>query len=106
MTKPKIDLGLGDLDAFEPTERGGGRTPPVPAAERQAIDATAREHGFTKTSIPTVLPRRARRGASEPMHQLNIRGPVSVIARFIAYCDDERLAYWEALDRLMKNDDR
>jgi hypothetical protein len=100
MTKPKIDLGLGSLHEFAPSER----TPAPPAqdrAERDAVDATAREHGFTKTSIPVAVPRRARRASGEQLHQINIRGPISVMARFVDYCDAERIAYWEALDRLL-----
>ena len=99
MTKPTIDLGLGSLDEFVPKTRE--QTAPHDRAERQAVDDTAREHGFTKASIPAMPPRRARRSSGEQLHQINIRGPVSVMARFVTYCDDERIAYWEALDRLM-----
>lgn len=105
MTKAKIDLGLGDLDSFEPS-REAPREPAPPATERHAIDATARQHGFTKTSIPATIPRRARRQATEQLHQVNIRGPISVMSRFITFCDDERLAYWEAIDRFLKNEGR
>src|SRR3712207_5472743 len=102
MSKPTIDLGLGNLNDFEPTEQPRRLTPTPASSERHAIDSVGRDLGFTKTSNPVQLPRRARRASTEQLHQINIRGPVSVMARFVAYCDDERLAYWEALDRFLK----
>lgn len=105
MTKPSIDLGLGNLSEFEPAP-DTPRPAPTPVADRQAIDAVGRELGFVKASIPTQVPRRARRNAGEQLHQVNIRGPVSVMARFIAYCDDERIAYWEAIDALLREKGR
>ena len=103
MTKPLIDLGLGDLAGFDPAAR-----PPRPvqsaaeaAAETAAIDAVGRDHGFTKNANSPPLPRRSRRAAGEPLHQINIRGPISVMAQFVAFADAERLSYWEALAELM-----
>lgn len=100
MTAPergKIDLGLGSLDEFTPADR-----PAPEPSERAIVDRTAREQGFGKPSIPSEPPRRARRAAGEQYHQINVRGPLSVMDRFVKYCDGERVAYWEAIDRFLK----
>lgn len=101
MMAGKIDLGLGDLSDIRPTE-GPARSRKEVQEERVAADAVGREHGFTKPATPSAMPRRQKSAyAGEAQHQLSIKGPVPVMARFVEYCDRERLAYWEAVERLM-----
>lgn len=39
--------------------------------------------------------------AGEQLHQVSVKGPVSVMGRFVEYCDRERLPYWQAIEKLM-----
>jgi len=48
------------------------------------------------------LPRRQKSAyAGEQLHQVSVKGPVSVMGRFVEYCDRERLPYWQAIEKLM-----
>ncbi|MEP9404413.1 hypothetical protein [Sphingomonas sp. VNH70] len=104
MTKG-IDLGLGDLSDIQPTAREG-RSPTEQRRDAVAVDNVGREHGFSKPATPANLPRRQKSAyAGEQLHQVSVKGPVSVMARFVEYCDRERLPYWQAIERLMDKAD-
>ncbi len=101
MTNGGIDLGLGDLSDIKPAAR-----PERPSVEQRrdaaAVDNVGREHGFSKPSAPAGLPRRQKSAyAGEQLHQVSVKGPLSVMSRFIEYCDRERLPYWQAIEKLM-----
>jgi hypothetical protein len=97
----KIDLGLGDLSDIQPnTPRP--RTSAQERLESATIDMIGKDHGFTKASVPASHPKRRRTAMQgEPQHQISIKGPVRVMERLINYCDKERLAYWEAVEKLL-----
>lgn len=97
----KIDLGLGDLSDIQPnTPRP--QTASQDRFESATIDTIGRDHGFAKPSVPASLPRRRRTTMQgEPQHQISIKGPVRVMERLISYCDRERLAYWEAIEKFL-----
>ncbi|WP_010188825.1 hypothetical protein [Sphingomonas sp. PAMC 26605] len=97
----KIDLGLGDLSDIKPNAPRP-QTASEDRTESAAIDTIGRDHGFTKPSVPATLPRRRRTAMQgEPQHQISIKGPVRVMERLIDYCDRERIAYWEALEKFL-----
>jgi len=97
----KIDLGLGDLSDIQPN-KPRPQTPREERSESVAIDTIGREHGFAKPSVPAAPPRRRRTAMQgEPQHQISIKGPVRVMERLIEYCDRERLAYWEAIEKFL-----
>ncbi len=100
MTKG-IDLGLGDLSDIQPTVREG-RSSTEQRRDAVAVDNVGREHGFSKPAAPASLPRRQKSAyAGEQLHQISMKGPVSVMARFVEYCDRERLPYWQAIEKLL-----
>lgn len=103
----KIDLGLGDLSDIQPnTPRP--QTSSQERLENATIDMIGKDHGFTKASVPSSNPKRRRTAMQgEPQHQISIKGPVRVMERLIDYCDKERLAYWEAIEKLLDiNEDK
>jgi hypothetical protein len=101
MSSKSIDLGLGSFDDIKPSSRQP-RTSVERREENDRVDTISRDHGFSKPSAPAPTPRRQRNtNPGEPMHQISIKGPVRVMERLMAYCDSERLPYWEAIERLM-----
>ncbi|WP_085811262.1 hypothetical protein [Sphingomonas sp. TZW2008] len=99
----KVDLGLGNLDDITPSApSSSSRRREDVREERAAIDAVGREHGFTKPSQPPLkLGRRKNPHAGEPMHQISMKGPASVMSRFIELCDRENAPYWQVIENLM-----
>jgi len=62
-----------------------------------AMDAAA--HGFISRE---AVPRRRRRVVpSEPKRQLSILMPISRYERFVAYADENRMTYEEAINHLL-----
>jgi hypothetical protein len=101
MSAKGFDLGLGNLDDIKPNIPQE-RTPIERREENQRVDTISREHGFSKPSSPAPVPRRQRNTSpGEPMHQISIKGPVRVMERLMSFCDNERLTYWEAIEKLM-----
>tara|TARA_R110002073_G_scaffold320632_1_gene496147 strand:+ start:825 stop:1112 length:288 start_codon:yes stop_codon:yes gene_type:complete len=43
-----------------------------------------------------------RKRKSKPKGQLNVQGPKDVLEKFIAYCDEADLSYWEGIEQLLK----
>jgi hypothetical protein len=98
----KIDLGLGDLTEFVPASSPPAKPRVEILEERAAIDAVGRDHGFTKPSQPPLkLGRRKNPHAGEAMHQVSMKGPASVMSRFIDLCDREGAPYWQVIENLM-----
>ncbi|QFT29437.1 hypothetical protein FIV00_02980 [Labrenzia sp. THAF82] len=63
-----------------------------------AIDQVAERHGFLpREPVKKIV----RRKEAEPSAKLNIRPPVSVYNRFVAWAIENRLSYPEALKELM-----
>jgi len=70
---------------------------PVPPTPQ--IDEAAKRQGFTSREPAERLYKNdASKEATVP---LSIRPPLSVANRFIAYCKQNRLSYWEGLNELM-----
>ena len=101
-----INLGLDDLSDIKPTPRPE-RSRSEQRREVAVIDEVAREHGFSKPAAPAMLPRRQKSAyAGEQLHQVSVKGPLSVMGRFIEYCDRERLPYWQAIEKLLDQAER
>jgi hypothetical protein len=65
-----------------------------------ALDRAAEEHGFLSREPGDEKIIRRRREVG-PSAQLNVKCPVPVYNRFIRFCDQERLPYWEGIERLL-----
>jgi len=65
-----------------------------------AIDRVAEAHGFhsREPGEDKIVRRRREVG---PSAQLNVKCPIPVYNRFIRFCDQERLPYWEGIERLL-----
>lgn len=70
---------------------------PAPLA---ALDRVAEQHGFQSREAGEEKVVRRRRGVG-PSAQLNVKCPVPVYNRFIRFCDEERLPYWEGIEKLL-----
>ncbi|WP_322996519.1 hypothetical protein [Castellaniella sp.] len=91
MTRPK--LGFADLSKIQPDKSN------EPSVSNDIIDRVAEKAGFTSRE-PTV-PLTKRSAVREPSTNLNIRPPVGVYNRFVAFSIDHRMSYPEALAYLM-----
>ena len=76
-----------------------------PEAERgvsplAALDRAADQLGFRSREgdEAKVMRRRREVGAGA---QLNVKCPIPVYNRFIRFCDQERLPYWEGIEKLL-----
>lgn len=65
-----------------------------------ALDRAADQLGFrSREGDETKVMRRRREvGAGA---QLNVKCPIPVYNRFIRFCDQERLPYWEGIEKLL-----
>ncbi|WP_084705252.1 hypothetical protein [Beijerinckia mobilis] len=64
------------------------------------IDEAAEKVGFHSREPGTrLLPRRKK--SVGPTITINTRVPEDVAERFIQFCDQRRLSYWEGIDELM-----
>ena len=79
----------------------GGDAPGHEAGSLGRADDAGAALGFVPrdASRPALLRRRKEVG---PTTAINMRVPDAVAARFIAFCDDNRLSYWEGVDELMR----
>ena len=70
---------------------------PAPLA---ALDSAADQLGFRSRegTEGKVMRRRREVGAGA---QLNVKCPIPVYNRFIRFCDQERLSYWEGIEKLL-----
>lgn len=70
---------------------------PAPLA---ALDRAAEQLGFRSREgdEAKVMRRRREVGAGA---QLNVKCPIPVYNRFIRFCDQERLPYWEGIEKLL-----
>ncbi|MFG1270577.1 hypothetical protein V5F40_21745 [Xanthobacter sp. DSM 14520] len=97
--------------------------PPEPTPEQAArLDEAARQAGFHSRQpandiekpverpaegragqAGALAPRRrvARRDPDMPSHQIYVKGPVVAVNRFIAYCDENRMTYIDAIEDLL-----
>jgi hypothetical protein len=73
----------------------------VPAVDVAKIDAAAGRHGFTSREPSGRLYKMEM--SKEATVPLSIRPPLSVANRFVAWCKENRLSYWEGLNELMKH---
>jgi hypothetical protein len=65
------------------------------------VDAAADALGFVaREPTRTALPR--RRKEIGPTVAINMRVPENVAATFIAFCEQQRMSYWEGVAELMK----
>lgn len=81
------------------TPSGNDATPEP--SELEKADAASAALGFIprESSRVTVLRRRKEIG---PTVAINMRVPEAVASRFINFCEQHRLSYWEGVDELMK----
>ncbi|HQT89961.1 MAG TPA: hypothetical protein PK677_15710 [Acidiphilium sp.] len=70
------------------------------ATDLQAIDEAGQRAGFTSREPGPAPFRRVK--TIGPTIQLNTRAPEDVAIRFIQFCEQNRLAYWEGILELMK----
>ena len=65
-----------------------------------ALDRAADQLGFRSREAEEgkVMRRRREVGAGV---QLNVKCPIPVYNRFIRFCDQERLPYWEGVEKLL-----
>lgn len=69
----------------------------VPSVEK--VDAAGVRHGFiSREPAERLYKNESSKEATVP---LSIRPPLSVANRFIAWCKQNRLSYWEGLNELM-----
>lgn len=66
-----------------------------------SLDRVAEKHGFPSRQAPEEKLVRRRRDVG-PSAQLNVKCPIPIYNRFIRFCDQERLSYWEGLERLLE----
>ena len=71
-----------------------------PTTPTAALDRMAEQHGFHSREPGEEKIVRRRREVG-PSAQLNVKCPVPVYNRFIRFCDQERLSYWEGIERLL-----
>lgn len=103
-SKPSLKSSLGDRLAEFPAVRS--RVAP----NLEAMDAAAAEHGFISREVPAQAGtrsavRRRRVVSGEPTRHLAIRLPASAYDRFVAYADDRKLTYHDALLELLDRAD-
>jgi hypothetical protein len=73
--------------------------PASPPAMEEAtkVDQVAERHDFVSRE-----PAQRIQIQREPLDQVLLKGPLSVISRFKLYCQDNRLSYWRGIDELLK----
>ena len=92
---------LSDRIAAFPPVRSRG------AVDFAAIDAAAAPHGFVSREATDIRSGRRRRAVpTEPTRHLAIRLAESGYDRFVAYADQHKLTYHEALIRLLDTVDQ
>lgn len=77
---------------------------PRPTINLAEVDAAAAPHGFVSREaipLPPTHGRRRRRISVEPTRHLAMRLAVSQYDRFVAYADQRRLTYHDALAQLL-----
>jgi hypothetical protein len=74
----------------------------TPAADRHPhdsrVDTAADRHGFTSREPAEQPIRRDRLGATATLHT---RAPVPVFNRFVRFCEENRMSYWQGIEELM-----
>jgi len=90
----KKDNTLAKLASIKPSSEPAKTTP---LAE---IDEAGRRAGFTSREPGARLVPR-RRKAVGPTITINTRVPEDIAERFIQFCDQNRLSYWEGIEDLM-----
>lgn len=64
------------------------------------LDSAAAKHGFVSRAGDTEIA--SRRKSVGPTAALNVRCPVRVFNPFVEFCEQERLSYWEGIEKLMQ----
>ncbi len=65
-----------------------------------AIDRAADQLGFRSREAEEAKVTRRRREVGAGA-QLNVKCPIPVYNRFIRFCDQERVPYWEGIEKLL-----
>src|SRR3954451_11438058 len=73
---------------------------PNAPASLQRIDAAAEQHCFVARESPRGRP--TRRRDVGPTLPINMRAPERVAIPFMQFCEQNRYAYWEGLEELMR----
>jgi hypothetical protein len=75
------------------------KAPPTPPAEEaKKVDEVAERHEFVSRE-PQMRIERVR--GSEPIDVLSVKGPLTVLNRFKALCNETGKPYWRILDEMM-----
>lgn len=90
----KRENTLAKLSSIRPSAESGKTTP---LAE---IDEAGRRAGFTSREPGGRLMPRRRRAVGATI-TINTRVPEDIAERFIQFCDQNRLSYWEGIEDLM-----
>lgn len=90
----KFGFAPRNFDAIKP----GGAAVSAPEPSIEKIDRAGDARGFKSRENVEPISRRKSVGPTTP---LNIRCPVRVFNPFVKFCEEERLSYWEAIERLM-----
>lgn len=70
-------------------------------AEIERVDAAGAALGFIpRETSRVVVPR--RRKEIGPTVAINMRVPERVAAKFVTFCDQQRMSYWEGVEELMR----
>jgi len=91
----KRENTLTKLSSIRPSAESAKTTP---LAE---IDEAGRRAGFTSREPGARLLPRRRRAAVGATITINTRVPEDIAERFIQFCDQNRLSYWEGIEDLM-----
>ena len=70
-------------------------------SDLERIDAAGAALGFIPRESNRGMPLRRRKEIG-PTVAINMRVPEAVAARFVDFCEQNRLSYWEGVNELMK----
>ena len=76
-------------------------TPAAGPSDLDRADAAGAALGFVPRES-TRAPMLRKRKEIGPTVAINMRVPETVAARFIAFCEQNRMSYWEGVEELMK----
>ncbi|MGI9412602.1 MAG: hypothetical protein ACR2PM_02975 [Hyphomicrobiales bacterium] len=101
MTRIGFDSGPLKLGEVKPR----GKRKPSRDETAEAVRA-GHKLGFVPREASTSTMPRTRNRKREKRGNLLIHGPDRVLARFRDYADNTDLSYWEALERLLEQDEQ
>lgn len=101
MSPRKPSFGFGGLSEITPSRSDPAELAPA-APTTHDLDAFSKRAGFPSRE-ESRRQRRARPSDEEPVDHLHLRGYLSDLNAFVAWCDREKLSYREAFRQLARN---